>query len=92
MTVFTRFLVECTSGSAPSILSHTMRDVNSDQHTVNSIIALSNINNAVGGNSEKPRLLTLRRKSELYRIGDNTPTASTPTLLHNPSKSALDLC
>jgi hypothetical protein len=91
MTVFTRFLVECDSGSAPSILSLTMHDVNSDQHTVNSIIALSSINNA-GGNNEKNRLLTLRRKSELYRIGEITSTASTPPLLHNPSKSALDLC
>lgn len=69
-----------------------MRDGHSDQHTVNSIIALSNINNAVDGNIEKNRLLTLRSESELYRIGEKTPTASTPPLLHNPSKSALDLC
>ena len=62
MTVFTRFLVEWASGSAPSILSHTVRDFNSDQHTVNSIIALLNINNAVGGNNEKNRLLTQEEK------------------------------
>lgn len=70
-----------------------MRDIKSDQRTVNPIIALSYmVNNAMGGNIEKKHLLTLRRESELYRISEKTPTASTPPLLHNPSKSGPDLC